>query len=139
MKLTSRLPRLDEIKRVDKHNDVEQEIVTDNRANKQLQAQAESNCAPEGQTRCGEKADYHCDNVTHGIDDAVAKVIERDRCLAVTIDDEIRVLKNFPGAFDYNGKAKPDSERPFPADKPEQAVEEEAMDTWDGVYQSLRC
>ena len=91
-------------------------------------ASAKTIVSPQGHARRGVEANHHGRDITHRVDDTVTVVIQRDRGFAVTIDDEIRILENFPGTFDCDGETEAQGERPFLSNEPEQAIEKEAVD-----------
>ena len=76
------------------------------------------------------EAEHHEQNVAHRVDDAVAVIIERDRQLAIMIDDEVGVLDHLPGRLDGDGEHEPQAERHRheTRDEPQQPIEDEAVD-----------
>lgn len=71
---------------------------------------------------------HHCENVADRIQYAVAIVVERDRRLAIAVDDEVGVLENFPGAFHHGRRRKSGREGPARRNEVREAIENEAMD-----------
>ena len=59
-------------------------------------------------------------DVADRIHDAVAIVVERNRGLAVAVDDEIGVLEYLPAGLDRSGEGKPQAQRPVAGDEPRQ-------------------
>jgi hypothetical protein len=126
------LPLFDGIEWMDEHDNVQCEVVSDHCADDQLHGKRQNDGEPHGQAGRGVKANGRGDDVADRIDDAVTKIIQSDRGFAVAADDEVGVLEDFPGAFDHEGKAKAQGDRPFFPDEPEQGVEKEAMDDVGG-------
>jgi hypothetical protein len=82
---------------VEQHDDVEGQVVPDQVADQELGREGERHRGRDGQARGHEEAHRAGEHVGDGVDDAVAVVVERDRALAVALDDRVRVLGDLPG------------------------------------------
>ena len=69
------------------------------------------------------------EDVAHGIEHAVAVVIQRGRFRAVAVDDERGVFQHLPRGFEPNGEEQAEAERPFaPPRQPGQPVQNQSLD-----------
>src|SRR3989338_1813727 len=120
---------------VQKHDDVEREIVPYPVADEYFHEYRERDGRPYRKARREPKSQYHERDIRSRIDDAIPEVIERDGNLAIPINDERTVLEHFPGRFGDGGENEPQTprERNAPAAEPrrderEDPVEREAVD-----------
>ena len=55
-----------------------------------------------GRRDARKKPSHHRQDVAHRVEDAVAVVVERDRRLAVAIDDDVGVLEDLPARLEQH-------------------------------------
>ncbi len=80
-----------------------------------------------GKSGRGEEAQHHRENIADGIQNTVTEIVERYRRFAITIDDEIGVLEDFPGTLDAGGQCKLCGKTPARTNEVHQPIEDEAM------------
>src|SRR4029453_12398185 len=121
------LPPPHHVQRVDQHQDVQREVVANAVRQGELNHDREEDRQPYRPPRGHRKSADHRHDVRQRVDDTVAVVIERDRRVAATVDDEVGVLDDLPRGLDEHRQDKPGGNTPPTADQPKQQVEGKPM------------
>jgi len=82
---------------MNEHHDFQQQAVSDPEQQNQFHAQKEDQRTFEAEALRDHESKDCTENVTKGIHDSVAGIAERRGVLAISIDDEVGIFKNFPG------------------------------------------
>ena len=109
-----RLPHPDRLERPDQHHDIEREIVADQRQGEQLEGDRHGDADPRRHFARDPKAQRHEADVGQRIEHAVARIAEADGDRAIAVDDQRRVLEQFPERLECDRDRQHISGKPLP-------------------------
>ena len=122
------LPLLDTFRRTHEHDDIQGQIVADPEETADLHDDDHSDHDPD----LGKPGDHESNSghghIADGVEDAVADIAEGDGGFAVAVDDEGRILEEFPARFDEESDEEAVLHGQAAGDEPEEAVENHAVD-----------
>ena len=122
------LPFLDRLYRVDKHQDVQGQVVSDPESQRDLRQYIQRESASEPETVGHNEPESADEDVAKRVYYRVAVVAKRGRLFAVSPNDELRVLESFPHRLDRNCKPQLPHGRRLWSDKREQSTQQEAVE-----------
>src|SRR5215208_5082209 len=122
------LPFLDRLYRVDKHQDVQGQVISDPKSQHDLRQYKKRESASKPETVGHDEPECADEDVAKRVYYRVAVVAKRGRLFAVSPNDELRVLEYFPHRLDRNCKPQLPHGRHPRSHKREQSTQQEAVE-----------